>query len=221
LVVLSAPSTSATASESRLLAESVIEAIQSIVPKFLREWRQLRLSPNDNPVSVVATREPTGTMTITASHWMSDGSADDVTFSITPNNSEPGEAACRFRYCAKASKRDRDEGLDGFEEREASVGDNRPSGSFSQRLKADRDVKDTLRRNVHPTVKPTDLMRYLCRLVTPPGGIVLDPFAGSGSTGKAARLEGLVFVGIELMPEHIEIARARIAHANGETRKAV
>jgi site-specific DNA-methyltransferase (adenine-specific) len=74
--------------------------------------------------------------------------------------------------------------------------------------KADRG--DT---NNHPTVKPTDLMRYLCRLVTPPGGIVLDPFTGSGSTGKAAILEGFQFIGIEREAEYVEIARARIEHA--------
>lgn len=68
-------------------------------------------------------------------------------------------------------------------------------------------------RNRHPTVKPTDLMRYLCRLVTPPGGFILDPYMGSGSTGKAAMLEGFRFVGCEMEPEYMEIARARIAHA--------
>ena len=69
------------------------------------------------------------------------------------------------------------------------------------------------RRNNHPTVKPTDLMRYLCRLVTPPGGLVLDPFAGSGSTGKAAVLEGFRFVGIEREAEYAAIAEARIRAA--------
>lgn len=64
--------------------------------------------------------------------------------------------------------------------------------------------------NTHPTVKPTDLMRYLCRLVTPPGGVVLDPFMGSGSTGKAAVLEGFRFIGIEREAEYLEIARGRI-----------
>lgn len=68
--------------------------------------------------------------------------------------------------------------------------------------------------NTHPTVKPTELMRYLCRLVTPPGGLVLDPFMGSGSTGKAARLEGFKFIGCELSAEYLEIARARIMAAN-------
>lgn len=64
--------------------------------------------------------------------------------------------------------------------------------------------------NVHPTVKPTELMRYLCRLITPPGGTVLDPFMGSGTTGKAAALEGFQFIGIELNPEYVALARHRI-----------
>ena len=65
--------------------------------------------------------------------------------------------------------------------------------------------------NNHPTVKPTDLMRYLCRLVTPPGGLVLDPFLGSGSTLKAAELEGFRGIGIEREAEYFDIARDRIA----------
>jgi DNA modification methylase len=73
--------------------------------------------------------------------------------------------------------------------------------------------KDRGEGNKHPTVKPTDLMRYLCRLVTPPGGLVLDPFCGSGSTGKAAALEGFNFIGIEREAEYAEIARRRIQAA--------
>ena len=71
----------------------------------------------------------------------------------------------------------------------------------------------TVARNHHPTVKPTALMRWLVRLVTPPGGTVLDPFMGSGSTGKAAALEGFGFIGIELDADYLEIARRRIEHA--------
>jgi site-specific DNA-methyltransferase (adenine-specific) len=73
-----------------------------------------------------------------------------------------------------------------------------------------REIVNIPRRNHHPTVKPTDLMRYLCRLVTPPGGVVLDPFMGSGSTGKAAMLEGFRFVGVEREAEYVVIARGRI-----------
>ena len=118
-------------------------------------------------------------------------------------------SAARFFYCAKASKRDRDEGLEAWPEQQSSVGDDRAGGDFNERLGKTPGV----RRNVHPTVKPTDLMRYLCRLVTPPGGVVLDPFMGSGSTGKAAMLEGFQFIGCEMSPEYFEIAKARIEAA--------
>jgi DNA modification methylase len=91
-------------------------------------------------------------------------------------------SAARFFYCAKTSKKDRNEGL--------------PPGA-----------------NRHETVKPTDLMAYLCRLVTPPGGIVLDPFMGSGSTGKAAMREGFRFIGIERDEAYFDIAEARIMAA--------
>ena len=70
--------------------------------------------------------------------------------------------------------------------------------------------RDTKRKNTHPTVKPTELMRYLVRLVTPKGGVVLDPFMGSGSTGKAVMLEGFNFLGMELDEDYMEIAKARI-----------
>lgn len=76
--------------------------------------------------------------------------------------------------------------------------------------------KDRGEGNTHPTVKPTDLMAYLCRLVTPPGGVVLDPFMGSGSTGKAAMREGFRFIGIEMDAEYLAIAEARIAHEAGK-----
>ncbi len=78
----------------------------------------------------------------------------------------------------------------------------------------DRTYVNPTRANHHPTVKPIELMRYLCRLVTPKGGTVLDPFTGSGTTGCAAVLEGFTFVGIEREPEYAEIARARIDHWN-------
>ena len=72
----------------------------------------------------------------------------------------------------------------------------------------------TKRKNNHPTVKPTVLMQYLCRLITPAGGTVLDPYMGSGSTGKASMLEGFDFIGCEIDPDYFEIACARIAQAS-------
>ena len=120
-----------------------------------------------------------------------------------------GDAA-RFFYCAKASKKDRNEGLEAFDavmtNFAAGTGLSKNGDGSPRNMNADA-------KNHHPTVKPTDLMRYLCRLVTPPGGVVLDPFMGSGSTGKAALLEGFRFIGCERSPEYVAIARARIAAA--------
>jgi site-specific DNA-methyltransferase (adenine-specific) len=123
-------------------------------------------------------------------------------------------SAARFFYCAKASRTDREEGCDNLPARSGADAVERDEGSAglqSPRAGAGRTA-DTV-RNFHPTVKPTDLMRYLCRLVTPPAGLVLDPFCGSGSTGKAALLEGLRFVGVDLDPAHVAIAEARCQFA--------
>jgi site-specific DNA-methyltransferase (adenine-specific) len=122
-------------------------------------------------------------------------------------------SAARFFYCAKASKADRDEGLDGLEARRTTFADG--TGLKNNGDGTPRNQQPS-NRNHHPTVKPTDLMRYLCRLVTPPGGVVLDPFMGSGSTGKAAMLEGFRFIGIEREAEYVEIAKARIARAQAQ-----
>lgn len=116
--------------------------------------------------------------------------------------------AARFFYCAKASKNDRDEGCEELALR-------RVESDFCQGGAANPrdDGRYSVGKNHHPTVKPTKLMQYLCRLVTPPGGLILDPFCGSGTTGKAAMLEGFRFIGIELQSEYIDIARARIEYA--------
>jgi site-specific DNA-methyltransferase (adenine-specific) len=125
----------------------------------------------------------------------------------------PAGSAARFFYCAKASKKDRNEGLDHLTpQRESDLtADNLPGGDNP------RNRTNTPRLNHHPTVKPTELMRYLCRLITPPNGVILDPFTGSGSTGKAAILEHFQFIGIEQDPDYITIAQARIQHAEQET----
>lgn len=141
--------------------------------------------------------------------WLTPGSTHEVNDLQSVEYGDTGSAA-RFFYCSKASKKDRNEGLDGFELKAGGLLDQRPSGDFHTRL---GDGPTQPRKNNHPTVKPTALMRYLCRLVTPPGGTVLDPFMGSGSTGKAAMLEGFQFIGIEREAEYLEIAKARIEHA--------
>ena len=117
-----------------------------------------------------------------------------------------------YFYCPKASKKDRDEGLENFEEAQTTDGNIRSNSETARTFGAN----SVLRKNVHPTVKPTELMRYLCRLVTPKGGVVLDPFMGSGSTGKAAIMSGFKFVGIELNEEYFDIACARVEAAQKE-----
>lgn len=99
----------------------------------------------------------------------------------------------------------------------APRGDAGSAARFYYCAKASRADRNDGAENGHPTVKPTDLMRYLCRLVTPPKGTILDPFAGSGSTGRGAVAEGFNFVGIELDPAYVEIAKARIAAAKPES----
>ena len=114
--------------------------------------------------------------------------------------------ASRFFYVAKASQRDRNEGLD---EMPIKRPDNRSStgmGTFEE-----KGVQP--QQNFHPTVKPTALMEYLVKLVTPPNGTVLDPFTGSGSTGKGAILNGLDFIGIEMTEDYLPIIKARLEHA--------
>ena len=147
-----------------------------------------------------------------ARHFNNNGEPTD--YETQGTDSSTGSAA-RFFYCAKASKSDRDEGLDGMPEqpREGAVGMATVTAANWGDPTEKTYERRTVARNPHPTVKPTALMRYLCRLVTPPGGVVLDPFMGSGSTGKAAVLEGFGFVGIEKEAEYLAIAERRIEHA--------
>jgi site-specific DNA-methyltransferase (adenine-specific) len=129
--------------------------------------------------------------------------------------------ASRFFYVAKASKRDRNEGLENIEGQEISAKGNGLARTCNTCGAStldgcdcpDRTFSNPVRQNFHPTVKPTALMQYLIRLVTPENGTVLDPFAGSGSTGKAAILEGKRFIGIELTAEYLPIIEGRLKHA--------
>jgi len=130
-------------------------------------------------------------------------------------NGEYGDSggASRFFYVAKASKRDRNEGLEDLDfTSAASMVEREPdsAGMNSPRAGAGRTSGA---KNFHPTVKPTALMEYLIKLVTPPGGTVLDPFTGSGSTGKAAVLNGFDFIGIEMTEDYVPIIEGRLRHA--------
>jgi site-specific DNA-methyltransferase (adenine-specific) len=154
----------------------------------------------------------------TKAGWNVPGTVSQINGLQTQEYGDSGSAA-RFFYCAKASKRDRNEGLDGFEVKEIRGGGGRVADGYDESTK---DLKEAARKygavksakaNSHPTVKPTSLMQYLIRLVTPPNGIVLDPFMGSGSTGKACAYEGFEFIGIDQSAEYVAIAQARIDFA--------
>ena len=141
-------------------------------------------------------------------NFMYDGSEEAT--------AELGDAA-RFFYAAKASRSEREEGCDDLPARTGAEAVERAEGAASlrsPRTGAGRTAESV--RNSHPTVKPVSVMRHLVRLVTPPGGLVLDPFMGSGTTGIAAVREGFDFVGIEMSPEYLVIAEARIEHAKAK-----
>ena len=119
-------------------------------------------------------------------------------------------SAARFFYCAKPSKRERNEGCEEMEKRESQV--TGWSGKSMPVRQDGSERKMLVVINHHPTLKPLALMKYLCRLITPPNGVVLDPFMGSGTTGIACVLEGFDFIGIEREQDYFEIAKRRINH---------
>jgi len=124
-------------------------------------------------------------------------------------DAQVGDNVSRFMYCPKADSTDRNEGLEGMEA--VQVDESRDPDAPGGNNPRNRGAGE--RTNFHPTVKSTDLMRWLVRLVTPPGGVVLDPFGGTFSTGKAAMLEGCRFIGIEQDPAYFKIGEARMKHA--------
>lgn len=126
-------------------------------------------------------------------------------------------SASRYFYCAKASKKDRDEGLDWFESVKINLTQN--GGNRKENGKSILENPNISKKNIHPTVKPVELMQYLVRLVSPKGSKVLDCFMGSGSTGKACMFENRErnanyhFIGIEMTDEYLPIAKTRIDYA--------
>ena len=119
--------------------------------------------------------------------------------------------AARFFYCAKANKKERNAGLTSEPVRESDRTKDDGAGGDNPRNRS-----NTPKQNHHPTVKPVALMRYLVRLVTPPNGIVFDPFLGSGTTAVAAILEGFEWSGCEITPEYLPIIEGRVAWATEE-----
>jgi site-specific DNA-methyltransferase (adenine-specific) len=163
------------------------------------EYTALNVTQGGDHFSVGSTRKTRGTKFKPASgrfpsNFIHDGSPEAVA---------PLQGNQRFFYCAKADQSDRDAGLS----KAISTGPER-----SNRDDIDNPYIGTRSpaRNNHPTVKPLALMKYLCRLVTQPGGVVLDPFMGSGTTGRACLEEGFIFVGMEKDPEYFKLCQQRV-----------
>jgi hypothetical protein len=174
-------------------------------------------SPSAQPARIA--EQPatsTGTTTITADRLMCERCADDATHGRTLRppkliGREPlpveGEDYTRFLIVPKADRGDREPVLGGLELRRGGTLD---GGEYRSEGRTAPKNGTNPRANHPPTVKPVELMRHLVRLVTPPGGIVLDPFLGSGSTALAAEMEGFPWIGIEIEAEYIAIAEARL-----------
>jgi len=141
--------------------------------------------------------------------WMLTNAHFNAVEANSPDNYGDSGGASRFFYIAKASSTEREIGLQGMDKIKGRHmnGQQRKDGTFQEWLS-----EPLPRANHHPTVKPLQLMQYMIRLITPPGGTVLDPFMGSGSTGAACMLEGVQFIGIDITPEYIEIAEKRISY---------
>lgn len=208
-----APSTSATPSASRPQPAGATPTTPSTAAGFLRDLQRARRSPTPSPARRAEHPTPTDTTTTTPSRSSSAGCAEAATSASTPPSSGAGAAACgpsRVFYSGKASPAERDAGLNDLPLRPSGKHEDdaywQTDGHGNQR----RDNK-TSARNFHPTVKPIDLMRWLIRLVAPPGALVLDPFGGSGSTVCAGLLEGVRVVAVEREENFAAIARTRAA----------
>ena len=147
---------------------------------------------------------------------------DDATSYYTPVmnkefvNPVGGRWPANIYQCAKPSRSERETGLDDLQSKKGHEAVHRKEGTAgldNPRAGAGRTANEV--KNFHPTVKPTKLMAWLCRLLTPKGGIVLDTFLGSGTTGVSASMEGFKFIGTEMNPEYCDIALQRIKHATG------
>lgn len=190
---------------------------------WCRPWMRDARTREAARIRSVAAQAKGGEMGRWPANLIHDGSRDVLPLFPTGKsggNGRPPSAgsAARYFYCAKASPADRDEGLDTEARKAGAMKGNLTDGQ--RKLGDGTPISAPLRKNHHPTVKPTALMRHLCRLICPPGGTVLDPFMGSGSTGKAAVLEGFAFIGVEQQADYMAIAAQRIQCAKDKKDQA-
>lgn len=209
-------------------SDGATETIQSFAQKQWHAFeRTITAMQIEDPAKSAEIQRLTSITMIIQSLWMCDTSAADAILPFTLRSAAVGgqgyESASRLIYCGKSSRRERNLGLEGMPERPIRPDGKRDWGSHDifNTAGSGRNTDNKPAANHHPTCKPIKLMRYLCRLTsTPTGGIVLDPFAGSGSTGVAAIAEGRNFVGIELDADYFAIMERRIAHALAEQERA-
>ncbi|WJN52070.1 DNA-methyltransferase [Pseudomonas asiatica] len=189
------------------------DTVERSKPSDLGRWPANLIHDGSDDVVVLFPSEACASAPVKSAEPTANGFSGPVKYSGMRErvagafHADTGSAA-RFFYCAKTSRKDRNEGTGELPQRQGCMVSNTSGQHITRR---DGYIPPASGNN-HPTVKPTDLMAYLCRLVTPPGGVVLDPFMGSGSTGKAAMREGFEFIGCELDPEYLAIAKARIEH---------
>ena len=175
----------------------------------------IRIMDEQSGISKGVIRKPNGNAILNTEKGWNNNSMIDKTIR---GHADSGGSS-RFFYCAKASKSERNNGLDGFDDKYSASAEFRPN-HMEKAIEGDSGNpygRWTPIKNFHPTVKPVKLMQYLVRMVTPPNGIVLDPFCGSGTTGIACKLEGFDFVGMEQDAEYCKIAEARINNYQEES----
>lgn len=220
LSVLTGLSTNVTPKLLNYLCESVIIATLNLDQNVSHASKLIAvIKSNGNLARYAEIQKQTDITTITANQTILDGFAVAVMLTTTKKNTDHGEAdyPSRIKYCAKASRTERNAGLEGMEaqKRDESRNADQPSMNGGNGNPYNRGAKPVT--NHHPTVKPLALMRYLAKLTrTPTGGIVLDPFMGSGTTGMGAVMERRDFIGIELKADYLEIAERRIEWAKAQ-----
>jgi tRNA G10 N-methylase Trm11 len=207
-------------------SEQNIKQMKIIGQKLLLELKHIIMEKlKDSHVKFVEIQKLINTMMIIQNLLNIDGFVEVVMSNTILKNMVLGERDLRIKYCAKASKSERNVGLEWFEEKEVAVNvhQNTTCSICGKFIRVDYGLKGcqcknpipgkvnkTFSKNIHPTVKPIKLMEYLVKLVTPKNGIVLDPFMGSGTTAIACIKNNFKFIGFEKETEYKEIADARI-----------
>jgi site-specific DNA-methyltransferase (adenine-specific) len=207
----------ATNAESRKQSEDKAKKLGRWPANIILDEHTAGLLDEQSGVSAKSKKQIGAAPRSNVGHKLSDSSADRSESLV--NYGDSGGAS-RFFYVAKASKRDRNEGLEALEDTAAATMVDREADSAGMNSPRAGAGRTSGAKNFHPTVKPTALMEYLVKLVTPPNGTVLDPFTGSGSTGKAAILNGFDFIGIEMTEDYLPIIKARLQHAETEFAEA-